>query len=141
MTTLTGKCTICTNILPLEGHHAWPQEYGGQDDTLVNICGGCHVGVHRAADAVLTDKSYDKDFPDARVRERARPFIELIVIAKLTFEAKGGKATNVKRRIIIQVDSPTLLAIHKVKKDRGFKSLQALWDSVIQALTINVRVQ
>lgn len=125
-------CPICRQpAAHIERHHQIPQEYGGKDMGTVDICSQCHSGLHLSANkryrGVLGQDAFTQE-----VLPRAEPFIEMINIARQIHEASSSP--NELKKMIINVPAQKLARLHKLKVEKGFKSLDTFMNNLIDQL-------
>lgn len=128
------KCPICLNITKLEGHHVVPKEFGGPENgPMILLCSSCHHNCHYQAENDYKGKTKVYFPPDQM--ERAKPVIFEILRAKQLYETRRDTEVKQLRRVIVNVPDKTLKNLHRLKADKGFKSLDKFLNQVFESIT------
>ena len=133
------RCPICQQpVAHLENHHIIPREYGGVDLQTVDICSTCHHGLHHQANHIWAQirnpGREPKHFFTQEVWSIAEPYVRAILQARQNHEQLGKPQVH-KRRVIVHVSDDTLGKLHRLKKYRGYRSLERFLRDHLEELT------
>jgi hypothetical protein len=124
-------CLICRNDYPahtFQNHHIHPLEYGGAEDgKTAKLCSNCHSKCHYTAEN-LTSKAKRRYWFNSEELERARPYIQAIIHAKILHREAAGETRGL---VIIELDAKRRSLLHRLKTKHGFKSLNAYLTALI----------
>jgi hypothetical protein len=135
------KCPICRHEYSeetLQDHHLIPLQYNGPEDgQQAKLCSNCHLKCHYTAENLTAKAAKRRCFFNSVELERARPYIQMIINAKIL--ARNTVNSNARGQIIIQLDHKRRNLLHRLKTMSGHKSINsyliALIDQEIRKLT------
>jgi hypothetical protein len=130
-------CAICVeDDGTLDSHHIFPVAYGGPEDgPQVMLCSSHHRKLHTFSNRVYKGKAKDySDFFSDIEFKRATPLIQAIVNARIQLEM-SGRPVNTIRRLQLDIPQSLYLALHNLKRDKGFTNLQTFIIAVLTAAT------
>lgn len=123
-------CPICLNTnLKLQSHHVIPKEYGGHAtrNSFLDVCAACHLNIHYTAEAEYVGKKPNYLLPEQRMR--ATIYVDAIKRAKSVHESADQR--NLMKKVTLELPEQDLIRLHKLKADRGFRSIDALLKHLI----------
>jgi hypothetical protein len=126
------KCPICRNEYPedtFQIHHIHPTAYNGPEDgPTVKLCSNCHLNCHHQAENLTAKSAKRRYFFTSEELERARPYIQTIITAKLLHREAVNSS---KGLVIIELDARRRTLLHRLKVQAGHKSLNSYLVSLI----------
>ena len=132
---MVSKCPICINVVAhLEEHHIIPREYGGKDLPTINICSTCHRGLHNQAKSISSGSR--NLYFTSDIWPRAKRYVYSIIEAKKNYEITNNKF--IEKRIIIHVSDELLRKLHRLKKYKGYSSLERFIKHILEDLVSGI---
>lgn len=135
-----GPCPVCGKVKYLEGHHIIPVSYGGPiDGKMVNLCESCHFAVHKTAESLMAKTVKPKNwFENKEQLKAAAPYVQAVIDAKRDMMEGNDPALlhkPVRRMLQVQLSKYEMQRLHKVQRDRGYKSLEKFVEDLLRNLT------
>lgn len=128
-----NPCRVCDSPLGVHGHHVVPQAKGGREGPVVDLCASCHDLLHRVVSREIAGKSADEFFSHLPY-EAQRRLLGLVKIALAAHAAREDKS-NPNPLLAVRLESHAYLrALHMMKADRGFTSIDALINDICRTV-------
>lgn len=127
---MSAQCTICLKHLPVPHmHHTVPRSRGGENSLQIPLCGDCHTVLHANAVYVVSKMRNPKRqaqtfWPTEAVRERAEPWLKILVEALATPDEEAAAVTEYPIGAKLSLEEFRLFKL--LAKDLGCSQEQAV---------------
>ena len=129
-------CFVCESpTVVTDEHHVVMQSRGGREGPTVQLCPTCHSLTHRAANRMLTGKSYDD--LSAHLSHEAVARLAILVKSIVVVETTREDPRNPNPRLSVVLDRPEYLtALAILQRDRGFTSRDRLVNELVRRIAV-----